>query len=438
MDYQTIKKMFRDRDKMVRLFCLKTAIRDNISPIDEFVRDGLRDERPEIVAAALKGARRVSDPEIMGMVLTYLESPNLLLRTEALSVLENKSSPQIRNALYGFLKREEETSLLATGIKIIGSFRSAECIPLLKAFLNFDDERVRANAVEAIGKIDAPEVIEILKALVADRNNRVRANAIQALWERGIRFGLNTLPEELRSPNTKKRASVAYILGVIKEERSLDLLIGLLGDISPTVRNRAVLSIGKIASTRAISHLLSAYGKEEESNIRDNIVSVSMEINAELTISRLSERFSSEEDARIRANLIRSLGHAENTKSAILVSKALRDPDGRVRANAVEALVTQNDPSLAELLYPLLNDSNNRVRSNTATALWKLGGTGAVMTLKQMLRSSHKQMRASAAWALGEIGALQFSDLLQDLSNDVDPDVRKCALKALAKVAKIG
>jgi len=62
---------------------------------------------------------------------------------------------------------------------------------------------------------------------------------------------------------------------------------------------------------------------------------------------------------------------------------------------------------------------------------------GAIVTLKQMLRSSHKQMRASAAWALGEIGALQFSDVLQDLSNDADPDVRKWALKALAKVAKI-
>lgn len=437
MDYQTLKLLFRDRDKMVRLFCLRTALRDNLPQIDEFLREGLRDERPEIVAASLKGVRRVSDPEIIGMALTYLESPNTMLRAEALASLEGKSTPAVRNALCEFLRREDDTNLLATGIKIIGSSRAPEYMPLLKAFLTYEDERVRANAVESLGRIDHPEVPEIMKALTSDRNNRVRANAIQALWERGIRFGINTLPEELRSPNARKRASVAYILGLIKDDRSLDLLIGLLGDISPTVRNRAVLSLGQIGSTRAISHLLQAWGKEEESHIRDTIITTSLSINPELTMSRLSERYAQEEDARHRATLIRALGLVKNPRTVTLLSKALRDADGRVRSNAVEALAAQSDPALIEMLYPMLNDSHNRVRSSAAAALWKLGGMGAVVTLKQMLRSSHKQMRASAAWALGEIGALQFSDVLQDLSSDGDPDVRKWALKALAKVAKI-
>lgn len=437
MDYATLKKLFKDRDKMVRLFCLKTALRDNVPGLEEFLKEGLRDERPDVVAAALKGARRVDDAEINGMVLTYLESPNLLLRTEALFALEGKRSAQVKGALCEFLKREEDANLLASGIRIIGTYRSAEFIPMLKAFLTYEDERVRANAVEALGEIDHPEVPEILKALVSDRNNRVRANAIKALWERGIRFGLNTLPEELRSPNPRKRASVAYILGIVKEERSLDLLLGLLGDISPTVRNRAVLSLGRVGTARAIGHLLAAYPKEEEPNIRDNIVSACINISPDLAVSRLVEKFASEEDPRVRANLIKSIGATRHPKTLVLLSRALRDNDPRVRANAIEGVAMHGDPSLADLLYPLLNDSHNRVRSNAAAALWKLGGMGAVITLKQMLRSSHKQMRASAAWALGEIGAVQFSDLLQDLSNDADPDVRKCALKALAKVAKI-
>ncbi|OIP31904.1 hypothetical protein AUK22_00555 [bacterium CG2_30_54_10] len=437
MDLQTLKKLFKDRDKMVRLFCLKTALRDHLSGIEEFLREGLRDERPDVVVAALKGAASVEDPEITGMTLTYLESPNLLLRTEALSSLEGKRSAQVKSALCEFLKREEDTNLLASAIKIIGKYKSIEFLPLLKAFLTFEDERVRANAVESLGDIDDPEVPEILKALVSDRNNRVRANAIKGLWEKGIRFGLNTLPDELRSPNPRKRASVAYILGIIKEERSLDLLLGLLGDISPTVRNRAILSLGKIGSSRAISHLLSAYAKEEETGVRDNIVASCISINVDLSVSRLTEKFAGEEDARIRANLVKSVGDIKQPKTVVLLSRALHDADSRVRANAIEAIAAQGESTLSELLFPLLNDSHNRVRSNAAAALWKLGGMGAIITLKQMLRSSHKQMRASAAWALGEIGALQFSDLLQDLSADTDPDVRKCALKALAKVAKI-
>ncbi len=437
MDYPTLKKLFQDRDKNVRLFCLKCLARDEIDSVEEFVIEGLKDGRPEIVIASLKAARRCLDDEVTAMILTYLESQNALLKSEALLSLIGRPAKTSKKEVCDFLKREEDPALVATGIRVIGSYKSEEFVPLLRAFLNFSDERVRANAVEALAEIKNPEVVEILKVLVSDRNNRVRANAIKALWERGIRFGLNTLPEELRSPNSRKRASVAYILGEIEEERSLDLLVGLLNDISPTVRNRAVLSIGKIGSSRVMSHLIDAYSKEDEPSIRDVIVATALNINPDLAIARLTEKFVREENSRLRANLIKSLGLTSSPKSVPLLSKALKDSDSRVRANAVEAIGQLNDAQLSELLFPLLHDSHNRVRSNAATSLWKLGGMGAVLTLKQMLRSSHKQMRASAAWALGEIGALQFSDSLQFLTNDADPDVRRCALKALAKLSKI-
>lgn len=437
MDYPTIKKLFQDRDKSVRLFCLKSLLRHNLENVDEFILEGLRDGRPEVVIAAMKASKKSTNTEISGMILTYLESPNSILRNEALHALLGRNHPEIRSAVCDFLKREEDAALVATGVKVIGGFKSAEFIPLFKAFLNYADERVRANATESLGEINSPEVVEILKVLVSDRNNRVRANAIKALWEKGIRFGLNTLSEELRSPNTRKRASVAYILGEIREDKSLDLLVGLLSDISPTVRNRAVLSLGKIGSSRMISHLVNAFCNEDEVNIRETIVLTVLRINQELAMNQLMEKYESEENSRSRSILVKCLGKAENSCTIPLLAKALKDTDGRVRANAVEAVGLLKDPALSDLLLPLLNDANNRVRSNAATALWKLGGTGAIVTLKQMIRSSHKQMRSSAAWALGEIGALQFGDILQDLTGDTDPDVRRCALKALAKLSKI-
>ncbi len=437
MDYATIKKLFQDRDKSVRLFCLKSLQKQNIENSDEFILEGLRDGRPEVVIAAMKASRKSANNEISGMIVTYLESPNSILRNEALHALAGRNQPDIRTAVCDFLKHEEDPALVATGVKVIGSFKSSEYIPLLKAFLNYADERVRANAVESLGDINSPDVIEVLKVLVSDRNNRVRANAIKALWLKGIRFGLNTLPEELRSPNTRKRASVAYILGEIQEDRSLELLTGLLSDISPTVRNRSVLSLGKIGSPRILPQLIDAFFNEDEINIRETIILTVIKINPEAAVNQLSDRFNREENPRLRSILVKCLGKAENPATLSLLTKALRDPDGRVRANAVESLGQLKDQQLAELLFPLLNDSNNRVRSNAATALWKLGGTGAIVTLKQMIRSSHKQMRSSAAWALGEIGALQFGDVLQDLTGDSDPDVRRCALKALAKLSKI-
>ncbi len=437
MDKSTLKKLFQDRDKSVRLFCLKSILKYDMSDIDEFILEALRDGRPEIVIAAMKASKKSNSEEVLRMIVAYLDSPNGILRHEALYALNHRDHQFIKDALCDFLRKEEDTSLVATAVMTIGNYKSQEFVPLLRAFLEYNDDRVRSNAVEALGYIDGPEIVELLKALVNDSNNRVRANAIKALWEKGVRYGLSNIAEELRSPNTRKRASAAYILGEIKEERSLDLLVGLLNDISPTVRNRAVLSIEKVGSPRVISNLIEAFVREEEPAIRETIVAVALKLSVDIAMARLTEKYTREENSRNRAMIIRCLGLAAIPQTLPLLAMGLRDPDSRVRANAVEAVGLLNDTQAVELLLPLLNDPNNRVRSNAATALWKLGGTGAIVTLKQMIQSSHKQMRSSAAWALGEIGALQFNDVLQDLTADTDPDVRRCALKALAKVTKI-
>ena len=437
MDNATLKKLFQDKDKSVRLFCLRSIVKYKMTDIDEFILEALRDGRPEIVIAAMKASANTDNEEILQMIVTYLGSPNGILRHEALYALNKRDYKFVKDAICDFLREEEDSSLVATAVMIIGNYRLPEFIPLLNAFLGYTDDRVRANAAEALGAIDSPEVVDMLKALVSDNNNRVRANAIKALWQKGIRFGLSSLADELRSPNTRKRASAAYILGEIKEERSLDLLVGLLRDISPTVRNRAVLSLEKVGSPRVVTPLIEAFMHEEEPAICETIINVSLKLSVDLTMSRLTEKFVREENSRNRAVIVKCLGASANPQTLPLLARGLKDPDSRVRANSVEAVGALNDAQAIDLLLPLLNDPHNRVRSNAATALWKLGGTGAIVILKQMIQSSNKQMRSSAAWALGEIGALQFNDVLQGLTADSDPDVRRCALKALAKVTKI-
>lgn len=437
MDYPTLRRMFNDRDKMVRVFCLKVAVRDNLPELDEFLREGLGDDRPEVIRAALAGVRAARDPAVVRATLALLDSANPSLRLLALQALTGRGSVEIGAALGRYVRNESDPNLLSAALQLIGTLHDDTFLPLLKAFLTFEDDRVRANAVDAMALLDNIEVVEILKALVGDRNNRVRANAIRGLWGKGIRFGLNTLPEELRSPNPKKRASVAYILGEIKEERSAELLLKLLGDPTPMVRNRAVLSLGRLGSPRLIGPLLNIYVKEEDSGIRQVIIDTCLGLSVEQCLAELTTRFEQEADPRLRAGLLSHLQHCQRPAMLPLLLKAIRDPDSRVRANAVEALGAQGDAALAEVILPLLNDSHNRVRSNAAMALWKLGGTLSILTIKQMLRSAHKAMRASAAYALGEIGALQFAELLQDMANDQDPDVRKCAIKALAKIRKI-
>lgn len=437
IDYPTLKRMFHDRDKMVRVFCLKVAARDRLPQIDEFVLEGLADERPEVIRAALGGVPHCMTPQVVTRALEMLGHASPSIRQQVLHALEGRRGETIGDALIGYLRREQDANLLATAIKLVGGCRDDRFLPLLKAFLTYEDDRVRANAVEALAMLDHLEVIEVLKALVSDRNNRVRANAIKGLWNRGVRFGLNTLPEELRSPNPKKRASVAYVLGEIKEERSADLLVPLLRDPAPMVRNRATLSLGRLGSSRLIPSILDAYFREGDPGVRQVMIDTCLGLSTEMTVERLTERFATETDPRVRSHIVTNLKGCRPALLIPFLTRAIRDLDARVRANAVEILGQQNDPMLSELILPLLNDSHNRVRSNAAMALWRLGGTVAILTLRQMLRSSQKPMRLSATYALGEIGAIQFGELLQDMANDQDPEVRKGAVRALAKVRRM-
>ena len=112
MDYQTLKKLFQDRDKNVRLFCLKAAIRDNTPNSEEFILEGLRDGRPEVVCAALRASKITQNSEIVGMIITYLESPNTVLKSESLYALESKNTKTVKKAICDFLKEKKIPLLL--------------------------------------------------------------------------------------------------------------------------------------------------------------------------------------------------------------------------------------------------------------------------------------------------------------------------------------
>ena len=109
MDKATLQKLFQDKDKSVRLFCLKSIIKYEMTDIDEFLAEALRDGRPDIVIAAMKASKRTNNEEIIRMIVAYLESPNGLLRHEALYALNNRNYQFVKDAVCDLLRKEEDT-----------------------------------------------------------------------------------------------------------------------------------------------------------------------------------------------------------------------------------------------------------------------------------------------------------------------------------------
>jgi len=89
-------------------------------------------------------------------------------------------------------KGEECTVLLATAVSILGKCgQETECQYILeeKRLLEYENERVRANAVEAIGNIclnnkiyDNDDIKYYLKSMLKDESQRVVSTAALSLW----------------------------------------------------------------------------------------------------------------------------------------------------------------------------------------------------------------------------------------------------------------
>jgi HEAT repeat protein len=146
---------------------------------------------------------------------------------------------------------------------------------------------------------------------------------------------------------------------------------------------------------------------------------------------RWLQRLGYRQDGRIRSKavkLICDMGHR-----ASLMQRNLNSEDSRVRANTVEALWGTTTKEAEAIYLGALNDESHRVVANAIVGLYPINKEFALETLKQLTEHASPMFRLAIAWALGKIGDRRGVELLQRLSQDHSPAVRKRAQTVLAK-----
>jgi HEAT repeat protein len=108
-----------------------------------------------------------------------LESPDAVVRLEAVTALQDKAAPEAISVLLGHLPREEDPFVLSALILALARLGAVEAVTALLPYVEHTNDRVRANAVEALGTL-AEQLRRRLIPLLEDPSNRVSANAIIA------------------------------------------------------------------------------------------------------------------------------------------------------------------------------------------------------------------------------------------------------------------
>jgi HEAT repeat protein len=146
----------------------------------------------------------------------------------------------------------------------------------------------------------------------------------------------------------------------------------------------------------------------------------------------------SDADPRVRAEALDKLRGVNEPKAQEILIQGLTDPDIRVKIRAIDILGAQQ----ATLAVPLMNqqlflrETQAVVKLHIVAALGRIGDSrGTLPVVCYLKQAPDDAARGTAVFALGEIGDPHATDILvQTVTNDKNPMVRKLAQESLEKI----
>ena len=131
---------------------------------------------------------------------------------------------------------------------------------------------VRQAATRALGQLRQGDVVKVLLERAKDSDERVRWEAVTALGN-GRRDDegadvVTTLIGVLGDQSPWVRERAAHVLGRFRDERAVQPLVALLKDSDPDVREEAVTALGRFAETQATDSLIAAL-KDPDAGVRE-------------------------------------------------------------------------------------------------------------------------------------------------------------------------
>ena len=218
----------------------------------------LKDRENEVRIAACATLGSFNDPSTFDELANVaLDDPMIEVRQAAVKALGDSKSPAaipflmeaLRDSFWWF-EREQSVRVLLNAIEGMGK---PVVEPLIEA-LREREGTVRKLAAIMLGNLQDARAIEELGMTLYDLHHEVSQTAAEAL----ARFGapaIDVLAEALIHPEASVREHAILGLGRIHDERVIPYLIEMLHDPAREVKRQAIQSLAEIKDRRAIPAL---------------------------------------------------------------------------------------------------------------------------------------------------------------------------------------
>lgn len=222
----------------------------------------------------------------------------------------------------------------------------AKAFSALEAGVKSRDPLVRGAAARAIGTFGDKQAADILKGMVGDKSGSVRADVAHGIGYLKEGVLAAELEKFLDDSDPDAQAQAMLSLGRRGEAAKWDKIKSLAGSRSPQVRAAALTALARLVS------------RDDKQGVND-------------VISMLSGAVTDRE-IEVREAAIVALGTFNVDSAVTSISLQAGAEEERIRITAIEALANTRNPSAVGVIEDRLLDQNPRVRHAAIVALGDL------------------------------------------------------------------
>lgn len=177
--------------------------------------------------------------------LHYIEALAAILRTT------KTEHPEAAREVAQELRSSDRTTKLKA-IEVVGLSKAASSCEMLSGLIRSRDWRIRMSVLQAVSHSLAPGSLDVIRGFVDDPNHTISNQAMEAL----VRLRMKgEIREALQRGEDRVKASAAAALGRLTDQESVNELVRLAFGDDRDAAHEALKSLGKIGDPRCVPEI---------------------------------------------------------------------------------------------------------------------------------------------------------------------------------------
>jgi HEAT repeat protein len=418
----------------------------------------LEDFDPAVRTAACEALARSGDTARVGALFRLLGDEDVGVAQAASAAIQSLGSPETeRLALQAAVS--PDARVRRAGLRIVSYFGYPNGLAPLLAALEDSDDKLRDVAIAGLVYFDDARALAALLSAAQHESPKTRAAAVRALGH--AQPGAQThacLLQALRDTDAWVRYYACQSLGKLRDDAATDAIVALVDDPAGQVRVAVIDALAQMQSDAAAQALERAAASSNADVRRAALVGLGV-ARRPASVPALIDALSAPDPAT-RLVALSALAGFDAPPVLPALRRAAGDADLSVASAAIGFLGNLPGPPATDTLIELLDRPGLREAAITAlarpiegrvggilaalenhagaahwlvAALARMGRADADAALVAALKAPSAHARRAAAGALAERRTPDASSALAAAAtDDLDPEVRRIALMALA------